>query len=214
MKNNYVADIKIIVVGNSYTGKTSFVKRWTGGKFQDKYKATIISQFGCKTINLNGLIYNIHIWDIAGQDRSPTITKLFVKDSTGAIVMADATDEKSLEDTTKWKNEIFDKINYETESNNIPVMLLQNKIDLISEQEKKDNERVLKKLIKEHNFSKFFQISAKTGKNVNEAMGYIISEIIDRLKVNNLKRSNASNTNFLKYTNISERSGKEDKKCC
>ena len=34
-------DIKIIIIGDVSTGKTSFMKRWITGKFDDEYKITI-----------------------------------------------------------------------------------------------------------------------------------------------------------------------------
>ena len=42
------SDLKIIVIGTSGTGKTSFVNKWTKNIFSDTYKATIVSEFGFK----------------------------------------------------------------------------------------------------------------------------------------------------------------------
>ena len=40
------SELKIIVIGNSNTGKTSFVNKWTKGTFTDFYKARInITEF-------------------------------------------------------------------------------------------------------------------------------------------------------------------------
>lgn len=65
-QKNFGNDLKIIVVGNSGTGKTSFVNKWTKNTFTDNYKATIVSEFGYKIINHNGKFYRIQIWDLAG----------------------------------------------------------------------------------------------------------------------------------------------------
>ena len=58
--------IKIIVVGNSGTGKTSFVNKWTKDSFNEQYKATIVSEFSNKTFEYKGNSYKIQLWDIAG----------------------------------------------------------------------------------------------------------------------------------------------------
>ena len=42
------ADIKIIIIGNCDTGKTSFYQLWVKQKFSEKYKATIMTDFNFK----------------------------------------------------------------------------------------------------------------------------------------------------------------------
>ena len=90
-------DIKIIVIGNSGVGKTSFVNKWANNEFNDSTNTTIGSDFGHKIFENNGTIYNIQLWDIAGQDKNIMVTKIFARDSHGCIIMSDATD-KSLRD--------------------------------------------------------------------------------------------------------------------
>ena len=41
-KGGFRSDLKIIVIGTSGTGKTSFVNKWTKNIFSDTYKATIV----------------------------------------------------------------------------------------------------------------------------------------------------------------------------
>lgn len=60
-------DLKIVVIGNAGTGKISFVNKWTKNAFSDNYKATIISEFGYKIFELNGKLYRIQLWDLAGK---------------------------------------------------------------------------------------------------------------------------------------------------
>jgi small GTP-binding protein len=66
-QNNFKNDLKIIVIGNSGTGKTSFVNKWTKNAFSDTYKATIVSEFGYKIFEFKGKIYRIQLWDLAGK---------------------------------------------------------------------------------------------------------------------------------------------------
>jgi Ras-related protein Rab-7A len=63
---SFGTDLKIIVVGNSGTGKTSFVNKWTKNNFSDVYKATIVSEFGYKIFEHDGKLYRIQLWDLAG----------------------------------------------------------------------------------------------------------------------------------------------------
>ena len=91
-------DIKIIVIGKSGTGKTSFVNKWTKNLFTDAYKATIVSEYGFKIYEHEGKYYRIQLWDIAGQDHNAKITKTFAKNAHGVIIMCDATNINSREE--------------------------------------------------------------------------------------------------------------------
>ncbi len=90
-RTTFKNDIKIIVIGNSGVGKTSFVNKWTKNIFSNSTKTTIGSEFGYKIFQNNGTIYNIQLWDIAGQDKNIMVTKYFARDSHGCIIMSDAT---------------------------------------------------------------------------------------------------------------------------
>ena len=90
--------IKIIVIGKSGTGKTSYVNKWTKNLFSDTYKATIVSEFGFKIVEENGKLYRIQLWDLAGQDKNAMVTKIFAKDAHGCVVMSDATNIQTREE--------------------------------------------------------------------------------------------------------------------
>ena len=98
MSNSISTDIKIIVIGKSGSGKTSFVNKWIKNEFTEDYKATIVSEYGFKIYEHDGKYYRIQLWDIAGQDKNAKLTKTFAKDAHGAIVMCDATNPISREE--------------------------------------------------------------------------------------------------------------------
>ena len=92
------SDLKIIVIGSSGTGKTSYVNKWTKNVFSEVHKVTIVSEFGFKVFEHDGKLYRIHLWDLAGQDKDKnvTITKIFAKDSHGCVILSDATKPETL----------------------------------------------------------------------------------------------------------------------
>ena len=98
MSNSINNDFKIIVIGKSGSGKTSFVNKWIKNEFTEDYKATIVSEYGFKIYEHDGKFYRIQLWDIAGQDKNAKLTKTFAKDAHGAIVMCDATNQSSREE--------------------------------------------------------------------------------------------------------------------
>ena len=95
MTSQFRSDLKIIVIGTSGTGKTSFVNKWTKNIFSDTYKATIVSEFGFKIFEEGGKLYRIQLWDLAGQDKNAMVTKIFAKDAHGCVVMSDATNSQT-----------------------------------------------------------------------------------------------------------------------
>ena len=84
-------DLKLLIIGNSGTGKTSFANKWSKNKFSENYQATILSEFCFKIIEEDGKLYRIQLWDLAGQDKNVNITKIFAKDSLGCLIMSDST---------------------------------------------------------------------------------------------------------------------------
>ena len=175
-------DIKIIVVGNSGTGKTSFVNKWIKDTFDESYKATIVSEFSFKVIDYKDKSYKIQLWDLAGMDQNICITKIFSKDSHGCIVVSDITNEKTLPECVKWKNTVDETTKFIDDSN-IPAILIRNKVDLLEENNDNDNddENMIKEFCEKNKFLRCFKTSAKTGTNIEEAMNFLISNMIDRM---------------------------------
>lgn len=181
------SDIKVIVVGNSNTGKTSFVNKWTKNVFSENYKATIVSEFGYKIFEFNTKVYRIQLWDLAGQDKSVAMTKIFCKDSNGVIILCDITDKESLENTIKWKHSIDDSVNF-FDGTPLPMMLIQNKIDLINDGSL--NSEDLNDFAQKKGFIMSYQTSVKEGVNINESMKDFLATII--LKTEEAKQVGSS----------------------
>ena len=177
---NIKNDLKIIIIGSSGTGKTSLVKRWIGNTFEPT-KPTIISEFSTKIYKKGDIFYRAQLWDIGGQDKSTSITKIFAKDSHGCIVVCDINDEKTLEDTAAWKSVVEDECIF-TDGGAIPFLLLRNKVDMIeNEEEKQKLEEETKNFCEENEFIKSFLTSAKDNINVNESLEFFLDHIIQRL---------------------------------
>ena len=171
-----------MVIGCSGTGKTSFVNRWIKGEFVDTQKPTIISEYGFKIYNFKEHFYRIQLWDIGGQDKSPTMAKIFSRDSHGCFVVSDVTKNNTLLETMNWKKVINDECIF-LDGDKLPFILIQNKIDLISDKQELNNiENETKNFSQKHQFNKYFMVSVKNDVNVNESMSYLIENIIDRLE--------------------------------
>ena len=181
MNKNTKNELKIIVVGNSGTGKTSFVNKWIKDTFDETYKATIVSEFSYKIVDYKDKSYKIQLWDLAGMDQNICITKIFSKDSHGCIVVSDITDEKTLTECVKWKNTVDETTKF-LDGTNIPSILIRNKVDLLENENNNDEEDKMKEFCEKNQFLRCFITSAKTGTNIEEAMNFLISTIIDKME--------------------------------
>ena len=164
------SELKIIVIGNSNTGKTSFVNKWTKGTFTDNYKATVVSEFSFKVFQFKDKYYRIQLWDLAGQDKNTHITKIFSKNSHGCIVLCDITNKETFDGLTSWLIEIE-----KNSSKDVYKLLIGNKNDL-------EDQRVITKEQGDEfasiNGMDFFETSAKTAYQVQEAFEQLTRDII------------------------------------
>ena len=173
-------EIKIIIIGNSNTGKTSFVNKWTKGTFTDFYKATVVSEFSHKIYQHKDKFYRIQLWDLAGQDQNTHITKIFSKNSHGCVVLCDITNKDTLNDTLKWKESVDESTRF-IDNDILPSVLVQNKIDLVDEEALKDEEEI-KKFAEDNKFIGYFRTSVKMGVGVDECMDFLIGNILERIE--------------------------------
>ena len=205
-------DIKVILLGNVSTGKTSIVDRYINNIFREKLRATISPNFAYKLITKNNVIYRVHFWDIPGQDRSPHITSLFCRDAHGFIFCCDATVQKSREDIISWKKSLDNFL----DTSNIPLIILENKCDLLgNENDYNKNIEELKGFSDENNFLGAFRTSALNGYNIENAINFLVDEIINKIKKEeeNNKPKNNKKEDIKKSLKLNEEKTKSNK-CC
>ncbi len=86
---------KVIIIGESCTGKTSYVRKLQNGSFDDNYKATIEPKFNLIKLEIDKELYGIQLWEISAQEENLYKIKVCARDSFGCIVMTDATNDKT-----------------------------------------------------------------------------------------------------------------------
>lgn len=181
--NQNATDIKLIIIGCSGVGKTSFVQRWIKGYFEEVYKPTIVSDFQYKILEWRGKCYRILLWDIGGQDKTPSMAKIFTRDSHGCIVINDVSKKEDFNETMKWKKVVYDESAF-IDGDKLPFILIQNKIDLLKNDEEYLNKAMndTQKLVDSGDFIGYFMSSVKENINIDEPIKFLIDNIIDRLE--------------------------------
>ena len=79
MDNNGEEEIKVILIGESGTGKTSLINATMGLKFKEHLESTTTNSFSSKKVTINNKEYILNLWDTIGQEKFRSLTKIFIK---------------------------------------------------------------------------------------------------------------------------------------
>ena len=165
---------KIVVIGEGAVGKTSLIRRFTQGSFNQEYIKTLGAQFSRyeKLIPEKNIRTRLFFWDIAGQKEFSFMRPTFYNGAKAAIIVYDLTRDDTLATIEEWYNDIT------TYCGKIPAICFGNKCDLIESSGKPYDETAIKALAAKHGFLGFYQTSAKTGQKVQDAFNTIIDVLV------------------------------------
>ena len=157
--------IKIIVLGSSEVGKTCILNRYFNNEFKENSLSTIGIDFQTKFFKFEDKKIKANYTDTAGQEKFRAISVNYLKGTNGVILVFDLTNKESFDLLDTWMDEL--KNNNKMD---ISKVLIGNKADLADKIEvpKEEIENFTKKVKCD-----YFECSAKTGQNVNEALDEI-----------------------------------------
>lgn len=171
-KYNYL--FKIVIIGDHNCGKSCILLRFAENTFRDDHVTTLGVDFKLKTIKLDKDRIRLELWDTAGMERYRTIYNSYYHSAHGVMVVYDITDRRSFENLKNyWLNEVRMHA-----PQNAVLMLVGNKCDLL--EQRKVDFATAEKLASEMNVS-LFEVSAKTGINVEEAFTELARDMRERL---------------------------------
>ena len=150
-------EIKIILVGESGTGKTSLINTAQGLPFfEGNQISTLISSFVKLSLTIDGVKYYINLWDTIGQERYRALTKVFLNESKIVIFVFDITAKESFTELEYWINLIENEL-----PPDVIKEIVANKSDLIAE-----NENVDEDMIREYSEKKGIEFTYTSAKNI------------------------------------------------
>ena len=154
----YNLAFKVIVIGNSYVGKSSLVNSALKNRFVDGYSSTIGFDYCSFYVKINNDVIKLQIWDTCGQEIYQSLISNFYRNSSLAIMVYAINDKASFENLDIWLKDLK-----KDASPDIKTILIGNKCDL--ESERKIKKFVAETYAKDFGFLNFFETSAKTGFN-------------------------------------------------
>jgi small GTP-binding protein len=183
--------IKIIILGDSGVGKSRLCHNYINMGQDYISDVTIGVDYNYKSYYINGIHYNINIWDTAGQDKYKSIIRSYYRNNDSCIIVLNTVNLESYKNAQYW----IDEINKNSITKNI--YLIGNKIDLKHKIRQNIINEIIQNLIKiNKNIKGYYEVSSLTGENVEQIFNYIIEESI----INN----NKSNGIFLNSDELYE----------
>jgi small GTP-binding protein len=164
---------KVCLLGDFAVGKTSLVRRFVEGRFDDKYLSTIgvkISRKEIKRPNDTGpdAVLHLLLWDLAGGDDFTQVGSSYLRGAAGALIVCDLTRRETLQAFTFYTQQL------QALNVNPALVIVGNKADLTAERTITD--QALRELAPGRDIPCLLT-SAKTGQGVEEAFQLLAEKL-------------------------------------
>ena len=177
-----LVEFKVITLGDSGVGKTSILKRFVNGKFDNKTISTIGFGTSSKDLTLkNGTKIKLKLIDTAGQENYQALAATYIKNTDAVLFVFSHDNQESFNNIKKWLDNFKENNHTIDFSKTLPAYLVGNKCDLehiISNEE-------IEEIKKENNFYGYVETSAKDDIGINKVfdeLGEMLIKIYGKRK--------------------------------
>ncbi len=159
---------KVCLLGDFAVGKTSLIRRYVEGRFDDKYLTTVGVVVSRKMVEYDDLSLHLLLWDLAGgRDFSQSGYLVGVA---GAMIVCDMTRQSTLASYLTYTDQL------KQFNPDVRLVFLANKCDLSDERAIAEEQLVA---LSQEIGSPLFHTSAKTGENVENAFKMLSDLLIE-----------------------------------
>lgn len=167
-------NLKILLLGDSNVGKSTFLTKYISGYFSKTFELTVGVDYGSKIITHDNEQIKLHIWDTAGQETFRAITRSYYRNTKGVLLFFDLTNIDSFNNIKYWIQ------SYLEIENNSSIVIIGNKYD---------KNRVVKKsdcleLANELNVT-YIELSLKN--DTIEKLELIMSTLIKNMQISEIE---------------------------
>ena len=207
-EEHYEMMFKVVIVGDSFVGKTNIMSKYLKNEFQEDSKATVGVEFGSKQFKIEGHTIRAQIWDTAGQERYKSITSAYYKGAKGAFVVYDITRKDSFDSVEKWVNDLISSADRK-----LTIIVIGNKNDL-------EEQRTITKEEGQEKANKlnvaFLETSALSGDNLDKAFEMMMKEVYKKCHEEMIAEINVDIFEGGQDINLGQNKGKGQakKSCC
>ncbi len=163
---------KLVLLGDTGVGKTSLVQRYVYNSMSTDVGRTLGAILHVKQIRLRNLLHKLVIWDLGGGESFAALREQYCANASGAFMVFDRTQPQSFYNISRWLTAL------RAGAGNVPVIFVENKIDLESSLDPKE---VMSKV--EREAVRYIQTSAIENRNVDLAFKSLLEMILDKIGV-------------------------------
>lgn len=174
MNDDYL--FKILLLGDTGTGKSCLILRYAHDTFTDSPISTIGADFKTKSMEVDGKIVKNDVWDSYGQERFRNIVPNNARGAHAIIISFDLTKRDSFEHVKQW---LIESSRYAIQSTNI--VLVGTKSDLTDSRAVGSKEVTDFVNNPDNKIEAYVETSSKSGDNVNVLFGITNRLIINRM---------------------------------
>ncbi|TFG09861.1 GTP-binding protein [Candidatus Heimdallarchaeota archaeon] len=180
--------VKIVLLGDSATGKTTLKRSFMGLHLEEVYMSTLGVDLASHKHVDEDIEITFQIWDLGGQTEYKKLRKKQYVGSEGGLLVFDKSRPETFASLSNWLNEVNSSL-----KNRIPVYILGNKDDLMEEQQNMLLDTQARSFLNENkgryeylDLIDYYSTCALTGSNVNDAF-LDLGRIIMRKKSDAMK---------------------------
>ncbi|XP_028846279.1 ras-related protein Rab-39B [Denticeps clupeoides] len=167
----------ILLLGESAVGKSSLLQRYTEGTFITSRLSPLGIDFKVHDVVLEaGVKVKLLLWDTAGQERFRSITKSYMRNSVGCLLVFDVTQRQTFDRVRSWHQEV---LNY-VKPNPMLFLLVGHKCDLGVQRQVTESEG--KALAEQLRIDGYLEVSSKDNINVGLAFETLASVIYQQFQ--------------------------------
>ncbi len=206
MNISYDYCVKIVIVGEASSGKTSFVKRLCNNNYTKHYEPTIGVEFNTMSTKYKDYIIKVQFWDTAGDRCFAPIMKTYYKNVAGIFLVIDLTTRKAITTLEYWFNEINEN---KCNDCDFKLFVIGNK----SESKKRIiSKEAVEKLLTPRKIE-YVEISAFNNENVHNVNDKMIDYIFKNFEIENHRGIRSAKQEIIKLReNINSK--ENDRICC
>ncbi|KAI5449070.1 hypothetical protein NCC49_005341 [Naganishia albida] len=115
---------KVIVIGESGTGKSCLLWHFIHDQFKDNSPHTIGVEFNSKVVRIGDKSVKLQLWDTAGQERFRSVTRSYYRGAAAAVLVYDITQRSTFLRLDRWLADCR-----QMASPHLVVVLVGNKVD-------------------------------------------------------------------------------------
>ena len=203
MSYEYDCIFKLLLIGDSGTGKSSILNRYVDDSYSENYISTIGVDFKIKTVEYGDKVIKLQIWDTAGQERFRSITSTYYRNANGVLIVCDLSNPETFDSVPIWLEDVSEV------NGAFQTILVGNKCDLQQTISQND----INALSTQYNLD-YVACSAKKDINIEKVFNILIEKVMKDIRIEPIKGHRKPISNVLGGHNVPLRGSSSGSDCC